>query len=202
MRCGAGWTGKYCLGLELDDEGFDASVLTGFRERLVENDLERVIFDRLLDRVKELGLVRAGGRQRTDSTHVLARIRDLNRLELAGETVRAALEALSAAAPGWLAGVIDPSWQRVYGQRIDNWRLPEAETARKDLAVRYGRDGYWLLEQVYGPAAAGWLRGAACGAGAAAHLDPAVLPGWGEGDPAGGARARPPAGQRPPGLSL
>ena len=149
---------KYCLGLELDDEGFDASVLTGFRERLVENDLERVIFDRLLDRVKELGLVKAGGRQRTDSTHVLARIRDLNRLELAGETVRAALEALSAAAPGWLAGVIDPSWQRVYGQRIDNWRLPEAETARKDLAVRYGRDGYWLLEQVYGPAAAGWLR--------------------------------------------
>ena len=149
---------KYCLGLELDDEGFDASVLTGFRERLVENDLERVIFDRLLDRVKELGLVVAGGRQRTDSTHVLARIRDLNRLELAGETVRAALEALSAAAPGWLAGVIGPSWQRVYGQRIDNWRLPEAETARKDLAARYGRDGYWLLEQVYGPAAAGWLR--------------------------------------------
>ncbi len=67
---------KYCLGLELDDEGFDASVLTGFRERLVENDLERVIFDRLLERVKELGLVKAGGRQRTDSTHVLARIRD------------------------------------------------------------------------------------------------------------------------------
>ena len=40
-------------------------------------------------------------RQRTDSTHVLGRIRDLNRLELAGETVRAALEALAAAAPGW-----------------------------------------------------------------------------------------------------
>ena len=133
-------------------------MLTGFRERLVENDLERVIFDRLLDRVKELGLVKAGGRQRTDSTHVLARIRDLNRLELAGETVRAALEALFAAAPGWLAGVINPSWQRIYGQRIDNWRLPEAETARKELAARYGRDGCWLLEQVYGPAAAGWLR--------------------------------------------
>ena len=104
---------KYCLGLELADEGFDASVLTGFRERLVEGGAERVIFGRLLDLARQRGLVKAGGRQRTDSTHVLARIRDLNRLELAGESVRAALEALAAAAPGWLAGVIDSSWQRV-----------------------------------------------------------------------------------------
>ena len=39
----------------------------------------------------------------------------MNRLELAGETVRAALEALAAAAPGWLAGVIDASWRQVTG---------------------------------------------------------------------------------------
>ena len=142
---------KYCLGLELEDEGFDASVLPGFRERLVEGGAERVIFDRLLARLKELGLLGAGGRQRTDSTHVLARIRDLNRLELAGETVRAA--------PGWLAGVIDASWQQVYGQRIDNLRLPESQAAREELAVQYGRDGYWLLEQVRGPGAPGWLAG-------------------------------------------
>jgi transposase len=149
---------KYCLGLELEDEGFDFSVLSGFRDRLVAGGAERVIFGRLLARLKELGLVKAGGRQRTDSTHVLGRIRDLNRLELAGETVRAALEALSATAPDWVAAVIDASWQQVYGQRIDNWRLPESETRRKDLAVQYGRDGYYLLEQVYGPQAPGWLR--------------------------------------------
>jgi transposase len=148
---------KYCLGLELTDEGFDASVLTGFRERLAGSGAERVIFDRLLDLARERGLVKAGGRQRTDSTHVLARIRDLNRLELAGETVRAALEALSAAAPGWLATVIDASWQQVYGQRIDNLRLPQSQAARDELAVRYGRDGYYLLERVHGPGAPGWL---------------------------------------------
>jgi transposase len=148
---------KYCLGLELAGEGFDASVLPGFRGRLVDNGAERVIFDRLLDLVRQRGLVKAGGRQRTDSTHVLARIRDLNRLELAGEAVRAALEALAAAAPGWLAGAIDASWQRVYGQRIDNWRLPESQAAREELAVQYGRDGYWLLEQAHGPGAPGWL---------------------------------------------
>jgi transposase len=148
---------KYCLGLELADEGFDASVLTGFRERLVEGGAERVIFDRLLDLLRQRGLAKAGGRQRTDSTHVLARIRDLNRLELAGETVRAALEALAAAAPGWLAGVTGASWQRVYGQRTGDLRLPDGDTARRELAVQYGKDGYYLLEQVHGPAAPGWL---------------------------------------------
>src|SRR5215469_5056776 len=148
---------KYCLGLELADPGFEFTVLSGFRDRLLAGGAERVIFDALLARLRELGLVGAGGRQRTDSTHVLGRVRDLNRLELAGESVRAALEALAAAAPGWLATVIDASWQQVYGQRIDNLRLPEAQAARDELAVRYGRDGYFLLEQVYGPGAPGWL---------------------------------------------
>jgi transposase len=149
---------KYCLGLELEDGGFEFTALNGFRDRLVAGGAERVIFGRLLEVLKERGLVRAGGRQRADSTHVLARIRDLNRLELAGETVRAALEALAAASPGWLAGIIDSSWQRVYGQRIDNLRLPESQAARDELTVQYGRDGYWLLEQVHGPGAPGWLR--------------------------------------------
>ena len=89
---------------------------------------------------------------------MLGRIRELNRLELAGETVRAALEALAAAAPGWPAGVMDLPWQEVYGQRIDGFRLPDSKARRADLAVRYGRDGYHLLRQVHGPDAPGWLR--------------------------------------------
>jgi hypothetical protein len=104
-------TWKYALGLELEDPGFDASVLSEFRSRLVAGDLTCLALDALLERLAGLGLVRAGGRQRTDSTHVLGAIRMLNRLELAGETLRAALEALAVAAPGWLAGVIDESWQ-------------------------------------------------------------------------------------------
>ena len=150
---------KYCLGLELDDEGFDFSVLSEFRSRLVAGAMETALLEALLARLGELGLVGAGMRQRTDTAHVLGRIRDLNRLELAGETVRAALEALAAAAPGWLAGVIDASWQEVYGQRTDGFRLPDGKARRADLAVRYGRDGYHLLRQAYGPAAPGWLAG-------------------------------------------
>jgi transposase len=149
---------KYCLGLALEDEGFDFSVLSEFRARLVAGSLELTILDLLLDRLKELGLLAAGRRQRTDSTHVLGRIRGLNRLELAGESVRAALEALAAAAPGWLATVIDGSWQQVYGQRIDEIRLPGSETRRTALAVQYGKDGYHLLEAVRTAGAPGWLR--------------------------------------------
>jgi hypothetical protein len=150
---------KYCLGLRLADEGFDFSVLSEFRSRLVVAGLERVLFELLLERLKQLGLLGPGGRQRTDSTHVLGRIRELNRLELAGESVRAALEALAAAAPGWLAGVIDASWQQVYGQRVDGWRLPGSDAKREQLALRYGADGYLLLEAARGPGAPGWLRG-------------------------------------------
>jgi transposase len=150
---------KYCLGLDLADEGFEFTALNGFRDRLLAGGAERVLFDRLLDLLKERGLVKAGGRQRTDSTHVLGRVRDLSRLELAGEAVRAALEALAAAAPGWLAAVIDASWQQVYGQRIDGMRLPGGKSAREQLAVQYGRDGYHLLEQVHAGAAPDWLKG-------------------------------------------
>ena len=133
-------------------------MLSEFRSRLVAGAMEAALLEALLARLGELGLVGAGMRQRTDSTHVLGRIRDLNRLELAGESVRAALEALAAAAPGGLAGVIDASWQEVYGQRIDGFRLPDSKARRADLAVQYGRDGYLLLREVRDPGAPGWLR--------------------------------------------
>ncbi|MBO0806548.1 MAG: IS1182 family transposase [Nocardiopsaceae bacterium] len=145
---------KYCLGLEMTDPGFDFSVLSEFRARLAEGDAgRRRPLDLLLRRLKEAGLVKAGTRQRTDSTHVLARVRDLNRLELAGESVRAAVEALAAAEPAWLAGIIDTSWQKAYGQKICQMRLPGSAAARERLAVQYARDGYFLLEQVSGPGA-------------------------------------------------
>ena len=149
---------KYCLGLQLDDDGFDFSVLSEFRSRLVARAMEAALLEALLARLGTLGLVGAGMPQRTDSTHVLGRIRDLNRLELAGETIRAALEALAVAAPDWLATVIEASWQQVYGQRIDQIRLPESEIRRTALAVQYGKDGYHLLEAAGAPGAPAWLR--------------------------------------------
>jgi IS5 family transposase len=110
---------KYALGLELTDPGFDHTVLTGFRQRLIDHGLEETLLDVLLARLSELGLVKAGGRQRTDSTHVLAAVRSANRLEFLAETLRASLEALAAAAPDWLATRIDAEWVTRYAARMD-----------------------------------------------------------------------------------
>src|SRR4051794_34409382 len=91
---------KYLLGLELDDPGFDHSVLCEFRARLLEGGAEERLLHRLLEVCQARGLLKARGRQRTDSTRVLASIRALNRLELVGETLRAALNELATVAPG------------------------------------------------------------------------------------------------------
>ncbi|UUU36824.1 IS1182 family transposase [Streptomyces sp. CA-210063] len=151
---------KYCLGLELEDVGFDASVLSEFRTPVVDHGLEERVLDLLPAALKEKGLVKAGGKQRTDSTHVLAAVRELNRLELAGETVRAALETLSAAAPHWVAQVLEVGeWNRRYGRRIDAyWRPPGSQTQRDELALGYGRDAVALLRAVYHSDAPVWLR--------------------------------------------
>ena len=108
----------------------------------MDGDLTSLALDELLERLAGLGLVKAGGRARTDSTQVIGAIRSLNRLELAGETRRAALEALAVAAPAWLTGAIDGAWQDVYGARIDNMHLPESATKREKLMVQFGTDGY------------------------------------------------------------
>ena len=144
---------KYCLGLELTDSGFDFSVLSLFRDRLLAGGAGRAPLDLMLARLKEAGLVAPGMRQRTDSTHVLARVRDLSRLELAGEAVRAALEALAAAEPAWLASVIDASWRKTYDRKICELRLPAGKDARARLAAQFARDGYRLLEQAAAPGA-------------------------------------------------
>jgi transposase len=75
---------KYALSLELTDPGFDHTVLSEFRARLVAGRAEQLLLETLLSRVRGRGLLKARGRRRTDSTHILAAIRVLNRLELVG----------------------------------------------------------------------------------------------------------------------
>ncbi|WP_327417509.1 transposase [Streptomyces sp. NBC_01233] len=117
------------------------------------------MFDRLLEHCKDAGLVAAGGRQRTDSTHVISAVRDLNRLELAGESVRAALEALATAAPSWLAGQIDVlEFAERYGPRIDGWRMPSSETKRDRLAQIFGQDALALCRAAWAGDTPVWIR--------------------------------------------
>jgi transposase len=150
---------QYLLGLPLDDPGFDHTVLAEFRARVAEGGLEHVVLDALLAKLAAGGLLKAGGKQRTDSTHVVAAVAALNRLELAGESVRAALEALAAAHPDWLAQrICVADWNRRYGTPMTSWRPPQSEAKREELATAYARDGYTLLEAVYDPPAPPWLR--------------------------------------------
>ena len=150
---------KYLLGLPVDDPGFDHTVLAEFRAKVAEAGLEQVALDALLDRLLSAGLVKAGGKQRTDSTHVIAAVAALNRLELAGESVRAAVEALAAAHPNWVAQRICVSdWTRRYGAPVTAWRPPASQAKQDELAIAYARDGYALAEAVYAESSPAWLR--------------------------------------------
>ena len=149
---------KYALALPLEDPGFDASVLSEFRTRLITSHAEHVLFDTLLIRLQERGLLKARGRQRTDSTHVLATIRTLNRLTCVGETVRQALNDLATVAPDWLQCQITPDWFDRSSHRLEDYRLPSTKEERPQLAVTIGRDGFHLLTAVQAPTAPMGLR--------------------------------------------
>lgn len=136
---------KYSLGLELWDAGFDFSLLSAFRTRLVERSAETLLLDRLLEVCKQRGWLKEGGKQRTDSTHVLARVRSLSNLECVGETLRAALDDLADLAPDWLVKQVSPDWFERYSHRVENYRLPKSESQRTALAQQIGADGVHLL---------------------------------------------------------
>jgi len=137
---------KYALGLELTDSGFDYSVLSGFRERLADGERQTLLLDRMLELLREKKLLKARGKQRTDSTHVLASIRVMNRLEMVVETLRAALNQLATVAPGWLTQVSKPEWFDRYSIRAEQARLPNGNKAREAFAASVAKDGFLLLE--------------------------------------------------------
>jgi transposase len=149
---------KYALGLELTDPGFDFSVLSEFRARLIDGSTEQHLLDALLAACKARGLLRARGRQRTDSTHVLGVLRVLSRLEQVAETLRAALNAVAAEAPDWLRAVAPPEWFERYSRRVEEYRLPRGNEARQAYAALVGADGIRLLEAIDGPSAPPMLR--------------------------------------------
>lgn len=137
---------KYALSMELTASGFDHSVLCEFRQRLVSHEASRGLLDSLLECLKAKGLLKAGGRQRSDSTLVLGAVRDLNRLELVGETLRSALNSLAKVAPDWLRQEIAEDWFERYSLPFESSRLPEQASERQALTQIIGQDGFHLLQ--------------------------------------------------------
>jgi transposase len=148
---------KYALCLELTDAGFDSSVLSEFRSRLVGGSAEDMLLNMLLDKCRERNWLKAKGRQRTDATHVLGWIRATSRLVCAGETLRAALNSLATAAPEWLRQHSQPEWIKRYARRIEDSRLPEGKEKKEAYALQVGIDGHALLAAICEEEAAQWL---------------------------------------------
>ena len=149
---------KYLLGLELPDTGCDHTGLSELRPRLVQHDAVTQLCESLLHQLQALGLLQARGRQRTDSTQVLAAISAFKRLELVGEAMRAALHSLAEAAPVWLRMPMPPEWDTRYGARREDYRLPKDKAKRQALAQTMGADGVTWLRAVYAPTAPAALR--------------------------------------------
>lgn len=130
-----------------------------FRSRLLNGGQEQLLLDKLLKRCQELNLIKVKGKARNDSTHILASIRNLNRLEYVGETLRCALNALAIVFPNWLSNVVTPDWFERYSKPVEESRLPRGTEARNDYAVIIGQDGMKILEAIYDdPTTPQWLR--------------------------------------------
>ena len=146
---------KYALSLKLTDPGFDASVLSEFRSRLVGR-AATLFLDVLLERLKTQGLLKSN-RQRTDSTHVLAAVSALNRLELVRETMRLVLETLAVVAPAWLQPYVQSAWRERYHPHFGE-RLPKTKEAQRAFVEQIGIDGVVLLSAMFADTAPVWLQ--------------------------------------------
>ncbi len=148
---------KYALSLELTDPGFDHTVLSEFRTRLVALTAEERFLEAVLTLCKEHGWLKAHGRQRTDSTHVLAKIRALNRAECVVETLHHALNVLAVVAPDWLAGRVQPEWLERYGSHASEYRFPSGEDKRQQFLHQVGQDGWRLLTAIQTDPTSHWM---------------------------------------------
>src|SRR5437016_8682930 len=136
---------RYALALPLDDTGFDYSILSDFRQRLLAANAQELILEPILQVCRQRGWLKAGGKQRTDATAVVARVRALSSLESVGESMRAALNALAQQEPAWLREHLNPDWFDRYVHRFELARFPKAETQRKQLRQQVGEDVAQLL---------------------------------------------------------
>ncbi len=136
------------LSLEILDPGFDHTVLSEFRTRLVALTAEERLLEAVVTLCKQQGWLKGHGQQRTDSTHVLARIRALSRAECVVETLRHALNILSVVTPDWLQNQVQPDWLKRYGPRASEFRFPSEEDQRQQFLHQVGQDGWGLLSAI------------------------------------------------------
>ncbi len=123
--------------------------MSEFRDRLIEGSREKQILDKMLSKFVELGLLKSRGKARTDSTHILAAVKELSRLEHLEETLKYALNTLASVAPSWLEAVLTPDWYERYGQKVEHSKKTRTAAEKEAKAVAIGTDGFYLLDAIY-----------------------------------------------------
>ncbi len=134
---------KYALHLPFDDSGFHYSDLCNFRKRLAEHGKESLLFDQLLNRIQSLGFLKKRKYQRTDSTHVLAVIRQLSRIENLSEGLRVSLKAIENSDSAFYQMKIPALYREHWSKPLSDYQMSDDE--RREALERVGRDMHWLL---------------------------------------------------------
>src|SRR6266699_2378104 len=116
-----------------------------FAQRVLAAQAQDLILAPILQVCRERGWLKPRGKQRTDATAVLARVRALNSLESVGESMRAALDAVASQEPEWLQAHLHPEWFERSVHRFELARFPKAETQRQLLREQVGTDVAQLL---------------------------------------------------------
>lgn len=134
---------KYALHLPLGYAGFHFTDLLAFRNRLMAQQQERLLFDRFFSRLQHLGLIKLRGKTRTDATHVLGLVEKLGRMELVTESVRVAVNAVKKEDLNWTEEHLPATFLESYADRQSEYGLSDARVQAK--LIRTGEDGLWLL---------------------------------------------------------
>src|SRR3954453_13180566 len=140
---------KHALGLTLEDEGFDSTVLCHFRRKLLERGLERALFERLVNAAREAKLIAKDATQLLDSSHVLgaAGARDTYALIRGG--IRKLLRTLGYA-PARRAELPDRLWWYVDPRAPEkpqiDWGDPQERAAHLKEIVSDAREALSLAD--------------------------------------------------------
>lgn len=137
---------KYALHLPLNWVGFHWTNLSHFRRRLIENEAEYEVFDRVVEMMVEIGFIRRRGKQRTDSMSILGLVARLSRLELTLETIRVVLAGIEKVDATWLGKNVPAAFLERYGFKKQTYKMTEEEVAAE--LRQAGADGLWLRQQL------------------------------------------------------
>jgi hypothetical protein len=133
---------KCALGMEVDEAGFDPTVLVRFRNRLQEHGLEGIGFEAALDAMREAGYLGKKGAHRVDSMQVIGLVAHMSRLECVREAMRKALLALEGFERLARPDLWPVWWERYVESKVD---YRDKEDVLRLKMVQAGEDIHEVL---------------------------------------------------------